>query len=157
MTTNRPEQLDDALIRPGRVDHQVAFSNATQSQIKELFERMYSIDLPPTKRPAPFTINPNTKPTTKLQAPLTPPATPVTGASTITTTVGIDGLSSDELSEIAKAFASEIPDGMMSPAEIQGFLLKRKKDPRKALKEVGAWVEAMKEQKELKTKLVRVQ
>ena len=38
MTTNRPEQLDEALKRPGRVDHQVAFDNATQYQIKELFE-----------------------------------------------------------------------------------------------------------------------
>jgi chaperone BCS1 len=28
-TTNHPEKLDEALIRPGRVDYQVAFGNAT--------------------------------------------------------------------------------------------------------------------------------
>jgi hypothetical protein len=30
---------------------------------------------------------------------------------------------------------------VFSPAEIQGFLLKRKKEPRKALDEVEGWVE----------------
>ncbi|KAL1841348.1 hypothetical protein VTJ49DRAFT_7128 [Mycothermus thermophilus] len=41
MTTNKPESLDEALIRPGRVDLQVAFTNATHQQAKELFIRMY--------------------------------------------------------------------------------------------------------------------
>ena len=41
MTTNKPESLDDALIRPGRVDLQVAFQNATSEQAGELFRRMY--------------------------------------------------------------------------------------------------------------------
>ncbi|KAL2268607.1 hypothetical protein VTJ83DRAFT_3453 [Remersonia thermophila] len=41
MTTNKPESLDEALIRPGRVDLQVAFTHATQQQAKELFVRMY--------------------------------------------------------------------------------------------------------------------
>lgn len=36
MTTNKPEALDDALIRPGRVDLQVAFTNATQGQALSL-------------------------------------------------------------------------------------------------------------------------
>ncbi|KAL3422942.1 mitochondrial chaperone BCS1 [Phlyctema vagabunda] len=141
MTTNHPEQLDEALIRPGRVDHQVAFSNATQSQISEIFERMYSIDLAPTA----------TLPLAQQSTPsstLTPPATP---------TKSVGGVETDELAEIAQKFASCIPDGMCSPAEIQGFLLKRKKDPRKALREVEGWVEGMREQREMKTKLVRVQ
>lgn len=134
MTTNHPEQLDEALIRPGRVDLQVAFSNATQSQISELFLRMYSMSpLPP--------------PTSPMAKNHQLPSIPITS---------IDGLESEELKEIADQFASKIPDGMCSPAEIQGFLLKRKKDPRKALKDVSAWVEGLKEQKDL-TKLVKVQ
>ena len=46
MTTNHPDRLDEALIRPGRVDHQAALLNATQMQAQELFERMYRNDLP---------------------------------------------------------------------------------------------------------------
>ena len=41
MTTNKPESLDEALIRPGRVDVQVAFMNASSTQASELFYRMY--------------------------------------------------------------------------------------------------------------------
>jgi chaperone BCS1 len=44
MTTNFPEKLDEALVRPGRVDMKVAFSLATREQICELFIRMYSSD-----------------------------------------------------------------------------------------------------------------
>ena len=42
MTTNFPERLDGALIRPGRIDIKVNFTMATRSQICELFTRMYS-------------------------------------------------------------------------------------------------------------------
>jgi len=37
MTTNHIENLDPALIRPGRVDHIVRFDYATKEQIKEIF------------------------------------------------------------------------------------------------------------------------
>jgi chaperone BCS1 len=46
MTTNHPEQLDPALIRPGRVDMQIEFTLATRAQIREIFVRMYSPDKP---------------------------------------------------------------------------------------------------------------
>jgi chaperone BCS1 len=46
MTTNHPEQLDPALIRPGRVDMQIEFTLATRTQIREIFVRMYSPDKP---------------------------------------------------------------------------------------------------------------
>jgi chaperone BCS1 len=45
-------------------------------------------------------------------------------------------LSSAGLADMAKEFASSIPDGMISPAAIQGFLLERKAEPRRALDEV---------------------
>eukprot|EP01114_Cavostelium_apophysatum_P015884 TRINITY_DN4418_c0_g1_i1.p1 TRINITY_DN4418_c0_g1~~TRINITY_DN4418_c0_g1_i1.p1 ORF type:complete len:478 (+),score=137.09 TRINITY_DN4418_c0_g1_i1:176-1435(+) len=37
LTTNHKEKLSSALIRPGRVDVQVQFNNATKYQIRELF------------------------------------------------------------------------------------------------------------------------
>ena len=189
MTTNHPEKLDEALIRPGRVDHQVAFGNATQTQIKELFERMYTNDLPRTKliisnptsqsqsqspsqnlsSPAPATLSPpstttstSTSTTTTPSVP-TPPATPINsqpptssnGLSKIDNTK--TPLSESELSSIALSFSKQIPNGEFSPAEIQGFLLKRKTDPRKALAEVGCWVQGMLEQRRRGVKVVGVQ
>lgn len=40
MTTNHPEKLDAALIRPGRVDLRIRFTLATRPQIREIFMRM---------------------------------------------------------------------------------------------------------------------
>jgi chaperone BCS1 len=189
MTTNRPEKLDEALIRPGRVDHQVAFGNATQTQIRELFERMYTNDLPRTmfvKSASSATVA-NGSAGGKLavlkekEEVLTPPITPTSasyehanghaingdvkvpnGSVTVNGVVVIGEkdngeVGEEELKTIAKSFSEKVPDDMFSPAEIQGFLLKRKKDPRKALAEVKKWVEGMVEVKRRGTKLVKVQ
>jgi len=41
MTTNHPQKLDPALIRPGRVDVREFFGHATPYQTKEMFLRFY--------------------------------------------------------------------------------------------------------------------
>ena len=41
MTTNKPDELDEALVRAGRISVRVAFRNASRVQARELFERMY--------------------------------------------------------------------------------------------------------------------
>lgn len=41
MTTNHPERLDDALMRPGRIDHRVEFKNANKSMAERLFLRFF--------------------------------------------------------------------------------------------------------------------
>ncbi|KAA8564679.1 hypothetical protein EYC84_011584 [Monilinia fructicola] len=75
MTTNHPEKLDEALIRPGRVDHQVAFTNATRRQIQEIFERMYCKDPPREKLIA--ATSPATSPVATLQTPIKEEAIPL--------------------------------------------------------------------------------
>lgn len=45
MTTNRPEDLDSALVRPGRVDMKVFLGNISQKSAEEMFIRMFSPDL----------------------------------------------------------------------------------------------------------------
>lgn len=41
MTTNHPDRLDPALVRPGRVDVQQSFGRASPDQVRELFLRFY--------------------------------------------------------------------------------------------------------------------
>jgi hypothetical protein len=41
MTTNYRDRLDPALVRPGRVDFELEFSTATQSQLRRLYQRFF--------------------------------------------------------------------------------------------------------------------
>lgn len=45
MTTNHPEVLDSALIRPGRVDRRFEFKNADEDMGRRLFERFFPEEL----------------------------------------------------------------------------------------------------------------
>lgn len=206
MTSNFPDKLDDALIRPGRIDMRIDFTKATRSQTVELFTRMYSPDTPMAK--ALLTAEPDkTTPTSVTSKPssvgqhasvknitsaltngppnstvLTPPPTPNNNAFSLsdTTTASSTGnsfsstttitnapasvrgpvkpiiggpassLSADELKAIANDFADQIPEDTFTPAEIQGFLLTRKKEPLRALQEVKGWKAATLEAKEKK-------
>lgn len=156
MTTNVPESLDEALIRPGRVDLQVGFTNATREQARELFIRMYEADQGRRQHAsngAAVTSNGKDPVEAKLlgedQA-----AGPETQSAMNT---GDLDISVEELPEIAEQFAAKIPDMKFSPAEIQGYLLKRKKHPLKAVEETDKWVEAMIQQKASKSKVLQVQ
>ncbi|KAI2471888.1 P-loop containing nucleoside triphosphate hydrolase protein [Annulohypoxylon bovei var. microspora] len=170
MTTNTPEQLDEALIRPGRVDLQVAFANATRDQARELFVRMYEgasarPDAPVTPAlPSTPEVGVEKKTPTspaKAKPKISKPKTANGGAKEVNGTTPTESgdldVSVEELPAIAEKFGSKIPDGEFSPAQIQGYLLKRKKHPLKALEEADLWVEGLVKQKALKSKIVQVQ
>ncbi|KAI1124816.1 P-loop containing nucleoside triphosphate hydrolase protein [Nemania abortiva] len=159
MTTNVPESLDDALIRPGRVDLQVQFTFASKDQARELFIRMYEGD---KARPKPkLAMNGSAVPNGKVSQPPSS-SSPANGHAPSPETPnaivasGLD-ITMEELPEIARQFGEKIPAGEFSPAEIQGYLLKRKKHPRRALEEADEWIAALVEQKASKTKISRVQ
>ncbi|KAH6611439.1 AAA ATPase [Trichoderma cornu-damae] len=142
MTTNKPEALDEALVRPGRVDVQVKFSNASSIQAGELFHRMYEASrLKETTKTAGMEdmADKSEQPTAKHVA------------------EELDGITAEEMKAISEEFGQRIPEGVFSPAEIQGFLLKRKKFPRRALDEVPEWVEASLRQKEANSKVSTAQ
>ncbi len=161
MTTNCPEKLDEALVRPGRIDMKVAFTNATRPQIRELFIRMYSPEVPndannvskdPIKlAPVPIARKFDTKPALDITAAklstvdvLTPPDSPQTPSAF--TTTGQNTPESEQavdLETIATKFSQFLPEEKFSPAEVQGFLLTRKKEPLKALNEVESWRDAL--------------
>ena len=47
MTSNHPEQLDSALLRPGRIDRKFLFDNCDRDQIQELYTMFYGHTCPP--------------------------------------------------------------------------------------------------------------
>jgi mitochondrial chaperone BCS1 len=155
MTTNYPEKLDDALVRPGRVDLKICFDLASKQQIKELFLRMYSADVADSKR-KPQTIA-EIMPNANLdsfrsgddgdldvaiedkRAPSRPSSQGKMESSRPTTPIVATSTPNLALEKLADKFAAELPASTFSPAEIQGYLLTRKKGPRKAVADIAAW------------------
>lgn len=135
MTTNTPEQLDAALIRPGRVDLQVGFTLATKDQIHETFLRMYSA-------------TPEEQATGGRQ---------IKNKSTGDRRALSKVVDPEKLEDMARQFAEQLPGDSFSPAEIQGYLLMRKKEPQKALNDLVKWRDEMLEAKKKGKKVVATQ
>lgn len=159
MTTNCPEDLDEALTRPGRVDVRIPFTLATRTQIKDIFMRMYGTDMrKPVSRSQ--TINSTRKSSQKSKR-----------STRRRDTMDLQEDAEDEddiedllfekpvsrivdkaqLRHMAEEYASMLPERVFSPAAIQGYLLTRKREPQRALDEACKWrdeqIKAMNEKK----------
>lgn len=177
MTTNFPEKLDSALVRPGRVDLKVAFGLAGRKEMRELFQRMYEIkeeDGKAARRPRMATRMSDILPKSgsdnmdeeddeivlhlhtgrkadgqpRISGLPTPPGTPTTSLTTEGTRHPqsaslLDSRALDkhqtDIPYLARLFASKLPPAVFSPAEIQGFLLTRKRSPVQAVLDVDRW------------------
>ncbi len=155
MTTNFPEELDKALVRPGRVDMHVHFELPHRPETIEMFMNMYK-DLKETE-----TLNHSSKPQQGtssghggyMNGSISPePKSLEQDKKTEAngTLYKKDSIpSAKELDELAEKFADQVPEGKLSLAAIQEHLLKHKKDPRGAVEVAPAWVvEALKEEAE---------
>ncbi|KAK5655781.1 hypothetical protein OQA88_5319 [Cercophora sp. LCS_1] len=104
MTSNFAEQLDKALVRPGRIDRQIYLGNISQRSSEGMFLRMYSREADGPSPP------------------------------------GKSQLSKEKLEELALEFSTKIPEGVFTPAQLQGFLLCYQDAPLEALADVERWV-----------------
>ncbi|KAJ7263450.1 P-loop containing nucleoside triphosphate hydrolase protein [Mycena rebaudengoi] len=120
-TTNHIEQLDPALIRPGRMDMKIQYGLATSAQLEQMFDRFY-----------PY----NDESSAELG--------PSIGCYFSSTG---ERLGAEVLAGLAKDFAEAIPAARYSIAQLQGYLLSRKNDPQAAVAGVGAWIEAQEKEK----------
>ncbi|WVQ97865.1 hypothetical protein IAU59_004981 [Kwoniella sp. CBS 9459] len=132
-TTNHPERLDSALIRPGRFDVQLAFQDATPAQAAELFKHFFPLSN--------FSRAPSTSDTGKADE--VPPKEKEGHADLLG--------SEEELDQLAQKFAEDIFSPMsdsafnfsISMAALQGYLLTHKRDPRSASTEAGEWASGL--------------
>lgn len=139
MTTNHPEKLDAALVRPGRVDRRVQFTMAAREQIQELFYRMYvsTEQKIPSKllldHAANGTLNGSANGHLSEKMP--------NGHTKHYDSSG-EKLSSSAatLEDLAIEFAARVPDDTFTPAEIQNHLMKYKKEPKKAVEKADDWM-----------------
>jgi chaperone BCS1 len=115
MTSNCPAVLNPALKRPGRIDLQVEFTLASGEQIRQIYARMYA--LPKTYHSADAAAGVQLRDCIELKT----------------------DHQSQELIDMAETFAKHLPPLTVSPAEVQGFLLKYKDFPKSALERVCEW------------------
>jgi len=135
MTTNHPEQLDAALVRPGRVDRKVEFRLAMKQQVRELFVRMYSVagGEEEDKKATP----------SKLKTVATNGH-----AKAPNMTEKVPTYTQEQLQSMAEEFTEHVPDDTFTPAEIQNHLMRWKKEPTTAILTVEEWKTEVLEEKE---------
>ncbi|KAL2162027.1 hypothetical protein VTH06DRAFT_7812 [Thermothelomyces fergusii] len=165
MTTNHIEKLDKALIRPGRIDMIVKFDRADTSMTAQIFRAIYapleadevhssssSFDAPSaasSASPGLWWFERDTQsraPTRTLEEQQKRKVAAADMARRKEEAIA-------RVSELSEQFAAKIPAYEFSPAEIQGYLLKNKRDPEKAVAGAEEWVVATrKERKEKELK-----
>jgi chaperone BCS1 len=146
MTTNHPENLDEALTRPGRVDVRIPFTLATRTQIKDIFMRMYGTDMRKSLSRSQTDAHKHPQNSKRREA-----------KRRDTQSLAGDGEDEDDIEDLlfdkpvseivdkaklrhmAEEYADMLPEGVFSPAAIQGYLLTRKREPQRSLDEAHVW------------------
>ncbi|KAK0708162.1 BCS1 N terminal-domain-containing protein [Lasiosphaeris hirsuta] len=146
MTTNHIEKLDKALIRPGRVDMTVKFDRAdtemTAAIFRAIFAPLEGDDAPVVKRPGEKYVD--------LAA---TQAAEAAEEKRLTEAAAKKEETLARIEDLARQFAAKIPSKEFSPAEIQGFLLKNKRNPEAAVEGAEQWMlDARKEKREKELK-----
>lgn len=137
MTTNHIDKLDKALIRPGRVDMTVEFGLADEYMTTNIFRNIFA----------------------SLEGDDGPMSERYVGLNTIEREAAMENAAKKRAardaytSELAQAFAAKIPTHEFSPAELQGHLMKYKRDPQGAIDAADEFIERTRrdhKEKELK-------
>lgn len=140
MTTNHAEKLDPALLRPGRVDMTVTFGYAGREDIKELFSAIYST-LEGDVR--------NCRGSSGRGKGSSPTRDAVEDAEIVKKKDEKKKQDNAEtVSRWSEEFASRVPAGELTAAEIQGYLLNHKHSPRDAIEGVEKWVATTRKKRE---------
>ncbi len=134
MTTNHVEKLDKALIRPGRVDMKVKFDKADQDMMAALFRSIFA-----TLEGDSVQITSPTSGESDAAAASTAAAA-TESKKTKAERAAEEAAAATKLDTMAEMFAAAIPELTFSPAELQGYLLKHKRDPTSAVAGVADWV-----------------
>ncbi|KAI1746688.1 P-loop containing nucleoside triphosphate hydrolase protein [Xylaria castorea] len=129
MTSNFPDKLDEALVRPGRIDVKVYMGHMMRQGAEQIFLRMMKtgrLDM------APGELSENHNPEhTKAKK---------------HTVIAEDGQQVDEhqtdeeLQILAEKFSKHVPEKTFTPAQLQGYLLRHLHSATTAVDKIAEWV-----------------
>lgn len=112
MTTNKPEMLDSALVRPGRVDMKVFLGNISCKSAEQMFMRMFS--------PEEFGSSSDSMSVGRRDGSVA---------------------DMDEIRHLASRFAKRIPEAVFTPSQLQSFFQLHLDSPHEAAHGISTWVE----------------
>ena len=162
MTTNKPKELDSALIRPGRVDMHSPFTLPGKEELREMFQSMYSgldklMESSIAAREAAISESQETREklgedTSNRDEEHESSSDDESLLKSIRAEKHEMRVDAEELNRLAERFADALPENKLSLAAVQGYLLRFKHDPRAAVDHAEAWVEeTLSTMKELET------
>ncbi|KAJ6559818.1 P-loop containing nucleoside triphosphate hydrolase protein [Mycena capillaripes] len=130
-TTNHIENLDSALIRAGRMDVKIQYKFADAVQIQQVFKRFFPSGRAIAKDDREDQ-HANDDPKARYVYPV---------------------YSGTEVDGYAAEFARVIPAGAYSIAQIQGYLLTKKRNPAAAIEGAHQWLKSQEEEKRVMAEL----
>lgn len=173
MTTNHIEKLDEALIRPGRVDMTVHFDLASKENMEQIFRGIYATL--EGDYPEPKASDSGASDSGSLKSGSSRGRVPDNAVSTCMkgmhkkkarspskerrVQAELDRIIAAEeeqrkvedeerVARLAKLFSEKVPEGKFSPAEVQGYLLRHKRNAEDAVEGAEQWVKEREEEKE---------
>lgn len=162
MTINCPDELDPALIPPGRIDRHVKLGLTTRQQMAEIFLSVYSSGEPNSyireRCEGGNTLFTNV--CTRQDQKVRNANSSISHAcreikNTKERRSDVPGIDMCRLRQLSEQFSSCIAEGKFLPAEVQGYLLleEYRHDPANAIRNTGTWVdERLAERGSLETK-----